>query len=215
MDVRQLLQDCCAKELDCRYAMHAPFRKGEHVYATDGRIMVRVPIAEYPDAVTPDNTPPCEILFTEMEAKGFHAGVPAKAPTGAVPMVGCDWCGGTGTVTECRECKGTGIVECYACGEVEDCDECDGTGETQNGNPQPCANCGSTGQVRGPISGVVMPHECVIDEVFMRILTKQGATIYEPIVRTDPARFTAGCAEGFVMPRVCADGNSIAYAKCQ
>lgn len=39
---------------------------------------------------------------------------------------------GAVTMIKCEECNGSGEVYCYACSQPTDCDECDGTGEIED-----------------------------------------------------------------------------------
>jgi len=108
---------CCAKS-PSRYAITKPFRKGEYVYATDGRIIARVPAAgrAEPESDTMDGvkTPPCLDLPWD---RSRYAMAAATIPDGPDPeWESCVRCGGSGDCTDCD------------CGNSHECGRCKGTG---------------------------------------------------------------------------------------
>lgn len=96
-----------------RTYIHDPFSRGEYTYATDGAIIVRVPlVAEIGE--TP-RTPNPEKIFAPMPADGWRTlrvALPTVAPTKECGSCyhgfehDCPDC-----TCECDECKGTGFVE--------------------------------------------------------------------------------------------------------
>lgn len=117
--------------------LKTPYSIGDYTYATDGMILIRVPLmAEYPEnSIAPDP----EKLDYEKPEKWY--------PVENIKMpreVDCDFCEGQGRNFECPECDGKGIVwllnnysrypdiDCNSCdgsGVIKFCEECDGTGK--------------------------------------------------------------------------------------
>lgn len=93
------------------YRMKSPFSRGDYSWATDGRILVRVPrrpdIAENPDA------PNVEKFWVDFPQAGWCRPVVRELPTPKKKV--CTACGGRGRKHECPECECT-------------CEECDGLG---------------------------------------------------------------------------------------
>lgn len=94
--------------------LHAPFRLGEHVFATDGRICVRVPAYEGP----PEGS---------VDPRKFFSNIPEVTParlrsikSAQKQLDECTNCGGTGKMHECPNCD---------CGH---CEFCDGAGSVDN-----------------------------------------------------------------------------------
>ncbi len=91
-----------------------PFSQAGWTYATDGRLLIRVPrladVPEYEDS-------PKDIqknIFDTQPISGKWQAVPADLP--ALTQEVCESCGGDGK----HECS---------CGNIHDCDNCDGSGQ--------------------------------------------------------------------------------------
>jgi len=94
-----------------------PFSIGKFTYATNGHILIRVPLIP-------------EILFNP-KSPNPETSVFSKTPNPVewfdIPAVKKPELEKTVT---CWECGGTGIADCPTCGKPgHECDECDGTGE--------------------------------------------------------------------------------------
>lgn len=102
MKLHPIFQDCCAKA-DVRYRLSSPFRRGQWLYATDGRIAVRcdydsldaidVPIFDGDKA----NTPPVEDVMSEL---------PPRVKPWRIPELPHP------TIVNCARCRGEGCMEC-------------------------------------------------------------------------------------------------------
>ncbi len=93
-----ILKACCART-NGRYALVNPFRLGEHVYATDGRICARAAIeGEFP---CPRKPPRAETLDW---ARDRYDADPAPMPTIAPVAPKCEACGGKGILTQKHSC---------------------------------------------------------------------------------------------------------------
>ncbi len=126
------------------------------VYASDGRIAVRVPLA---DLEREDGEwelfPGIHLAMGKLDWACFEDPgwfFPAVLPPAEWLKVQCSECGGTGRCRKCPECKGTGDVECPCCHQRMDCDACGLTGlrgGLSEGNP--CYDCGGSGVVKTPL----------------------------------------------------------------
>lgn len=106
---------------DNRTYLHAPFIVDGATFATNGHIIVRIPVA-IPGAQSGDNkvVEGVRRLSRQMDGdfqfiKAAHFRLPARAET---PKVECDECDGTGHQHDCPSCKcvceecgGSGLVE--------------------------------------------------------------------------------------------------------
>lgn len=121
-------------------AISEPFSGGEYSYATDGSIIIRVPVQAETTKEVPD---------------GLGYGFPSfdhdlitswlDMPVLPTNKITCEKCNGTGKEETCHECNGDGIltfesdyntyeVECERCGgngknDEIPCDECEGEGK--------------------------------------------------------------------------------------
>lgn len=110
------LQQFCGAD-DFRPYLQKPFRRNGYVYATDGRILLRVDDDEQYSTVEKVNT---ERVFEKISAAVFvpapSVNIPPKAPI---------------SERECRDCDGRGTEhDCPDCGC--ECDTCDGTGRIKD-----------------------------------------------------------------------------------
>ena len=132
MNKKLLLKFCDTDDV----RLKLPFSMGDYTYATDGRILIKVPrMSEYPENPLAPN-PDVE-----------HEKNPAKwYPVKGIKMpkkTDCRFCRGQGKNFVCPECHGETMVrisndyseyimECKCCGsggKIGFCEECDGTGE--------------------------------------------------------------------------------------
>lgn len=139
---KQTLQRFCDKT---NKMLSEPWTFGEFSYATNGRIMVRVP--NLPDVPEGDFlNEKAAVLFDELNHGDIDHELTPLPPLPPVQKDKCIACGGTGKVDVCPECGGDGdvrfensysdyVVSCDTClgkgvipGDGEACDDCDGTG---------------------------------------------------------------------------------------
>jgi hypothetical protein len=106
------LSKFCAEE-GRRYHLGNPFSRAGYTWATDGKILLRVPLrADVPDV---EGAPHTERVWSD--AKGAFVPVQAfKVPD--PERMQCDVCEGRGTMHDCPDCT---------C----ECDECEGTGQIE------------------------------------------------------------------------------------
>lgn len=136
-----LLQKFCASRYDGREYLRKPILRGDHVYATNGHIMIRVPKGGLVAA---------ELAYPKGLAEMFD-----KAKSGLVPwqfvdlpplppLKACAFCGGSGKAYQCPSCDGEG----YFIRDDEDCAKCGGSGQVTEENPHgqvECGNCAGYG----------------------------------------------------------------------
>lgn len=108
----ELLQKFCSGD-ESRKAIMSPFSQDAWTYATDGRLMLRVPrFAEAPEREdAPKNID--KHIFSNNPISNLWQPIPDLPPL----------------LTEepCRHCKGSGECECK-CGNIHDCEHCEGSG---------------------------------------------------------------------------------------
>ena len=113
MITKELLQRFCNVD---RESLAVQFTQGEYTYASDGRLIVRVPrlddVPENPDA--PKNVAMNIFAATPFRVKEDRT--PISALT-IPPLEGPD---------DCANCQGGGIHFCEACDDHHDCTRCEG-----------------------------------------------------------------------------------------
>jgi hypothetical protein len=141
---KEVLQKICSIK---NHAMKDPFSYGEHTYATNGHILVRVP--RLPDVPEGDflNEKAAEIFDSIPAALSDMVHLPELPELPEEEAESCKICGGTGTVAVCPECNGEGEITFstpYSDYEFE-CLSCYGYGEVE-GKGQTCGACHGTGK---------------------------------------------------------------------
>ena len=136
--MEMLIRGFCAKTIN-RPTLMEPFTNGKFTYATDGRVIVRVPwIGAVPER---DSAPdPCtQLTWTHDEVDSW-----LPLPTLDDSMEAkCSTCCGLGKTTTCNECHGDGVVgffndfHDYEC----ECQSCNGDGVSAGG-VDVCSSCG-------------------------------------------------------------------------
>jgi hypothetical protein len=106
------LQMFCASE-ENKYRLNSPFSRAGYTWATDGKILVRVPLRE--DVPEVGEAPHAEGAWTHADG-AFVPVIAFDIPK--ADLMQCDMCDGRGTEHDCPNC------ECK-------CDECDGTGHVE------------------------------------------------------------------------------------
>ena len=107
------LSQFCAGEEGFRHHLSKPFSRAGYTWATDGKILVRVPIRD--DVPDVDGAPHTERVWSDpkgnfVPVRAFHIPEPER--------MRCDVCDGRGTEHDCPDCT------CK-------CDQCDGWGQME------------------------------------------------------------------------------------
>lgn len=132
----------------CSFGLRPPFVLSGHRYATDGRIMVRVPTDDADAPIDPVSwLVSVQSIIADINQRDCSVPWPYK-PGDIVPdRKPCDYCGGSGKAPKiCGECNGYGEVICQTCGEgYVDCKACQGTGRFGE-SAERCEDCDGTGK---------------------------------------------------------------------
>lgn len=133
-----------------RVVLNQPFTWGPWTYATDGRILVRVPArgdepAPLQGCPTADNV---EGLLNN--AQPMPEPVTLRLPEKLWEDLPCPICKGKGKASACPTCEGSGEVTCSECNHEHDCDDCHGSG-LQVGGEKACEECNGGGLEFKPI----------------------------------------------------------------
>ncbi len=192
--------------------LSTPHHLGDHIYATDSKVAVRVPATpELIEAVRGLNSapPPTDTLpWTDL-----YSTVPLKI--GPIPpprdKVECSVCRGAKTLSEitCRECEGDGHVSCEYHYQHE-CPRCTGSGRTRHEGP--CYRCCGNGWIiPGPRRLLAWGNGIHLLLERARPLIDAGAVFYtstKPVI--SPWRFViAPNVEGLIMPRRPEEGDEL------
>jgi len=163
------LQKFC-DDAGINFRIKSPFSKGEWTYATNGHIMIRVPLI----AGHRKDGPNAEKLYTDA----------MRTPGELVPFVIPELPALSIESEECVKCDGSGNKhDCPACDC--DCEECDGSGQVKSVSDK---------QVSVQIAGV--PFACE----YIRLLGElPGLRLREPL-KEKPLLFAFDGGEGMLMP---------------
>lgn len=102
-----------------RYSLQEPFTLRGAIYATDGRIAVRVFAPGDADTAAPDKRfPKMEEIFPPVDGDW--------EPWPKIDV--CNFCEGTNK-SICSKCGGDGMCNRCSCGSEHECGHCDGTGD--------------------------------------------------------------------------------------
>ena len=105
------LQRFCAPDYSVKQNMKAPFSIGEHTYATNSHLIVRVPRVAGIDEVP--NAPDVVRLFSaEFTDQTFRPALYVDLPAKTLARASCDVCYGRGTKHDCPNC----LCACEGCG---------------------------------------------------------------------------------------------------
>lgn len=109
LTVEDLKRFCCLSKQPYRASITRPFSQGQWTYATDGRLLIRVPrlaeVPEYPNS-------PKDIqktIFDQQQITGQWADIPTGLPELAEAEK-CSECGNN-PKDDCWKCDGDGVIE--------------------------------------------------------------------------------------------------------
>jgi hypothetical protein len=189
-----IFKDCSDAE-SVRYALDIPMVFDGRVYASDGRIAVRMPWdgpepPEWKEMRNDRRVPRIGDVFID-DHEPEPTPIPAIPPPETRP---CEECKGTGTA-KCWECEGTGIDECDSCGHEDECEVCDGKGTF----PCECKGEGFVEWESVPVGRLRFKGD------YLAMLQRHGVTgLYLPLDTTTDAgratKFVLGDVEGRLMP---------------
>lgn len=110
--LRKLFKPFCAKETG-RYMINDPWVKDGYLIATNGRICVRIPVADADSPPVTEPYPPMQDLPWKSEYED-----PIEIPE--IPELAKE---------QCMACNGHGVHSCPDCDHRHECGNCKGTGE--------------------------------------------------------------------------------------
>jgi len=129
-----------------------PFNRGEHTYATNGRILVRV--AKLPEAVEVPAAPglqQLDSLIPDLTELGEYIELPAIPPEESEPCSDCASRGYLLKDIQCPACDGVGWLTCVVCqSDSHRCKRCNGDrcvpGPDEPINRESCKQCRGEGR---------------------------------------------------------------------
>lgn len=208
------LQKFCCNPGSDRDHLKRPFNQGGFTNATNGHLIIRVPVMmEYQDQDDPDLSKHDTWFGTEPEA-WFKCPVIEVAEPGV-----CPYCNGTKEVYVCPECDGEGEVELstdFNYYDEEECKTCDGSGQISEPdlekikkrkpyiglNPTKviCFHCDGTG-VAGYYHKGIEVGGLLFSDLYLSWLCQLPNCEIGPFGETEPARIRFDGGEGLIMPR--------------
>ena len=174
-----------------RPALMEPFSLGPHTYATDGRVIIRVPVIA---GVKTENIG-ADKLEWNLPAGGTVCAIPEIQPP---EMLACPDCKGTGKMKLCARCNGKGWTRCFECGHETECRTC--RGKTANNPDTPCCECDGAGRYEAFGQTVEIGGSLFGAQYLRKIVTLPGLVFYVGTDATQPAYFTFDGGEGIIMP---------------
>lgn len=190
----------CVDPYACRHGLSMPFVQGRWLYATDGRICVRMPAPE------PWPFEPAGRIPKDLDGNIFRT--LACQPEGVefpMPEGDCSTCNGSKhlEVRPCPDCEGEGSIECDCdrphCDNTYECEDCKGSGSL---GPGPCLDCDGTG-IKDALDSIELAPQCLIRRSYSALLRQAQAVAFPPVARParEGIRFTIGDdIEGVLMP---------------
>jgi hypothetical protein len=175
-----IFADAVAHIESMRYNLTAPWKDAHYAYASDGVVLVRVPLGDL-DAFTvnllPDATKRPDVASIFAAGPRSYLSDPMPWPTCITDPVPCTACHGKRFLEggTCRSCGGDGICICSCCEAEHDCGECDGQGDV---GPGPCSKCEGAGiewEKKGIDVGTAN-----INVVYAAMLYHHGAIVWGP-----------------------------------
>lgn len=136
-EVLDLQSFCDNKGEVGRYSFGQPFVQFGWRYATDGRVVVRVPTE---DANTTGRPLPTMRKLDWAMLQGVEKWSEVSEPLGFQPDSELRDCLACGEFVTCSKCKVDGTCEC-SCGDCHDCHECTGDGAFYTTTKDECDEC--------------------------------------------------------------------------
>lgn len=201
-NLHPIFADCCQTDgsIHSKYATDKPWIFDGHIYATNGRVAVRMPVSGHNNEGVFPPVKDLDWTTTRFSEESFFAPNPGPAIVNPV-CVECKGKGKVETIT-CPDCKGDGTQECDL-GHEHDCENCEGIGTLRDAGT--CEYCEGSGIGQPSYFPVHIAKNCQIRDDFARILYRHGAKLYLQKVPTPHSqiRFVIdGGIEGLAMPYI-------------
>jgi len=193
MNIEQLEKFC--DPFGGRDITKSPFNYGGYTWATNGKVLLRVPLIAGVRAE--DYKIVANLFGSGMEGGGI------ALPAIPTPLWrSCPDCGGKGFIQErkCPNCQGEGEHECQTCGHSADCDRCKSTGYIPDATAakELCLDCGGTGQNETLTTSEVGIG--LFQNRYLRLLSDLPGLEFQPHGDVAPGRFRWEGGEGMIMP---------------
>lgn len=200
----------CVDPESTRYCLSAPFLQDGFLYATDGRVAVRMPWPGEWTHQAEGRAPKMADVFRDVSE--FRPDPIAMGEV-VVAFEPCKECRGEKVLPErkCPECRGSGRVDCDCncphCDYNERCDECNGSGRLKGGDRCPTCEGWGIDEPSGPVEvdpGFYMSRDVA------SMLNRFGASVFPHVARPDRDvfRLVIGDVEGVAMPSMAPGGDS-------
>lgn len=176
----------CDPDTSSRYALDQPWVVDGWRYATDGRIMVRIPATGEPDSPKPpdEKKRPKDVASIVESLTGDNwQPWPAIKP--------CRICDGKGKhLEDCENCEGTGTCKSCNCGHKHQCGDCKGERQSL----VRCDECFKSGSLDDRFGEAELSHH------YAHLIACLPSVSYLPTTNTeDGVRFRFDGGEGVVM----------------
>lgn len=195
-DTMALLRSFCAADFELREWMRQPWLLGEHIYATNGHFMVRVPKGDLVAG-------PCS--FGEKAAAMFAGQFKGTfEPLPAIPEPEpCETCEGEGKCSriDCADCDGKGSFEHGRHDYM--CKECDGDGEVSDDDAplRTCRTCWGRGHKLDRDATSIRIGEAAFQATYLHQIAKLPGVVFAANGPAEAGAFRFdGGGEGLVMP---------------
>ena len=137
------LQRFCSNDGERTVKIDMPFSAGEHTYATNGHVAIRV--ARIADVAREDGPDIGRIFKDRPPVTNLQ-----PLPTFDLPnRPNCDRCTGKGATIDCTDCSGAGTSVCDECGHESDCENCNADGafpcDPRQDGANVCSECNGVG----------------------------------------------------------------------
>jgi len=177
---------------------------GGYKYATDSKIIIRVPAPESKDIPRPDKCYDLDELFKKANFNSALCTTPLSIAEIKVEKVKCPDCEGTKFIyeeeqEECSNCQGTGNCTCGDCNDEHSCGKCDGVGYKMAEKAKMiCPDCFGEGTVERRDT-VKLESLMISADHYEKLLTLENVKFHET-EQFQPTMFIAdGGVEGLVV----------------
>lgn len=196
MNKDQLQQFCDPGRED----IAVPFSVRSHTYATDGKILLRVPrIADVPEKISPIAIKISELLSNVYVSASEAALVEIPELPDDIQEP-CRKCEGPGRISVCPECDGDGEVDVeneYHTYSGLTCQTCDGYG-TIGGSRCECKSCNGTGKAESRLTVAIGPAS--FQHRYLSALKKMAGARIASLTPHAAAYFRWDGGDGLLLP---------------
>ena len=195
MTKEDLMKFCDPEQLN----ISKPFTRGDFTYVTNRHLIIRVPKLE--DVGEQEGNKIDIEKFWKSISDYPYFPITKISPT---KYAQCCKCEGTGIITKCPECNGTGEVDLesdynsYSC----ECESCDGTGNIggSKDKEKKCDKCNGTGKIENKFDNHSLASGRYYQNNYLHWLKELPECLLAEAKDLDPAHFKFNGGDGFIMP---------------